>query len=64
MIEKVVKKYTLGVDDHQQELDDLEYWLSRPPEERVDEVERLRKIYCGTIPRLERVAVVVKPTSG
>lgn len=62
MIEKVVKKYRLGVDDKQQELDDLDYWLSRSPEERVDEVDRLRKIYCGTVPRLQRVAVVIKPT--
>jgi len=29
---------------------DLEYWLSRPPEERIAAVEMLRRMYHGIFP--------------
>jgi len=43
---------------------DLAYWLSRPPAERIAEVERLRREYYGIpadgdFPRLQRVARVL-----
>jgi hypothetical protein len=45
----------------------LEYWLSRPPEERIAEVERLRREYLALgngsdepLPRLHRSLLVVK----
>jgi hypothetical protein len=43
---------------------DLAYWLSRPPAERIAEVERLRREYDGIpadgdFPRLQRVARVL-----
>jgi len=64
MIEKVVKKYTLGVDDKQQELDDLEYWLSRPPGERVAEVERLRRLVHGEPRPIEKFVRIVDMRTG
>lgn len=38
----------------------LEYWLSRPAEERIAEVMRLREMICGPAQRLQRVARVIK----
>jgi len=46
MIEKVVKKRDLN--NHNQPKEDLEYWLSRTPEERLAAVEILREQYYGT----------------
>jgi len=60
MIEKVVKKMPLDAKRQMQE--DLAYWLSRPPQERVAEVERLREMVCGRTQRLQRVARVIKRT--
>ncbi|MCP4642415.1 MAG: hypothetical protein GY851_18365 [bacterium] len=40
--------------------DDLAYWLSRPPEERVAAVEFLRRQHYGTLPRLQRTVRVIK----
>jgi len=37
----------------------LEYWLSRPPEERLAAVDELRRGFYGDLPRLQRVARVV-----
>jgi hypothetical protein len=39
---------------------DIEYWLSRPPEERIAAVEMLRKMYHGNYGRLQRVCRVVE----
>lgn len=58
MIEKVVHRFKLG--DPQSAQDDLRYWLSRPQEERVLAVERLRGQFYGHSERLQRVARVVK----
>lgn len=59
MIERVVR--VTGVDDDSGPARDLAYWLSRPPAERLAEVERLRREYYGippdgAFPRLQRVA--------
>jgi len=58
MIQKVVHKRNL------QELsevkENLAYWLSRQPEERIDAVERLRRERHGNEQRLQRVARVIQ----
>jgi hypothetical protein len=56
MIEKIVKKKKL------QDLleDDLDYWLSKSPEERIQALELLRKQYNGNSAGLQRVARVVQ----
>lgn len=57
-IRKVVKKFRLAdVDDIRQ---DLEYWLRRPPEERLAAVELLRRQMYGPPTRLQRIARVVQ----
>jgi hypothetical protein len=46
---------------------DLDYWLSRPPEERIAAVEMLRRMYHGdyaATPRLQRVFRVVERGKG
>lgn len=62
MIEKVVKKYTLGVDDEQQELDDLIYWLGKTSAERIEAVNILRRRLYGDQRRLQRVVTFVQRT--
>jgi len=47
MIKRVFKKYVIG--DQKQRNDDLHYWLSRPPEERIAAVEHLRRQYYGNL---------------
>ncbi|MBI2422897.1 MAG: hypothetical protein HYV27_08705 [Candidatus Hydrogenedentes bacterium] len=61
MIEKVFKKLKLGDDTAAA---DLEYWLSRPPEERVAAVEILRKQQYGNAGRIQRVVRIVKRSTG
>lgn len=58
MIRKIVKKKTLDV--RQSIKDDLDYWLSRTPEERIAAVEILRKQYDGNSNRLQRTARVIQ----
>lgn len=58
MIEKVVKKGVLSEFDEVKE--NLAYWLSRTPEERVESVELLRRQYYGNTGRLQRVARVIR----
>jgi hypothetical protein len=48
------------LEDHDEVRQNLAYWLSRPPEERLRAVEDLRIAYYGPIPRLQRVARVVE----
>jgi hypothetical protein len=33
--------------EYDEELETIEYWLTRTPEERLEEVERLRREYWG-----------------
>jgi hypothetical protein len=58
MIQKVVHKAKLH--EHNEIRQNLEYWLSRTPEERVAAVEFYRRQVYGDIPRLQRVARVIK----
>jgi hypothetical protein len=62
MIQKIVKKN--NVDDFSSIREDLTYWLSRPPEERVAAVEYLRRQYHGNTARLQRSARVVQREQG
>jgi hypothetical protein len=39
---------------------DLSWWLSRPPEERIEAVEILRRQYHGNTERLQRVARIIE----
>jgi hypothetical protein len=57
MIRKIVKKHDL--DNFSEIGQNLEYWLSRPPEERLAAVDTLRREYYGDSQRLQRVARVI-----
>ena len=57
MIEKVIKirkLNELGPDD------DLDFWLSLPPDERISAVEFLRRQFNGDSTRLQRTVKVIK----
>lgn len=58
MIEKVMKKGSLG--ETQDPSQDLAYWLSKTPEERIAAVDHLRRQYYGTGARLQRVVKIIK----
>jgi hypothetical protein len=58
MIRKTVHKHDL--DNFSEIQQNLEYWLSRPPEERLAAVDALRRQYYGDSHRLQRVARVVQ----
>lgn len=58
MIQKIVTKHRLQERTTTQE--DLAYWLSKTPEERVATVDYLRTQYYGNATRLQRVARVVQ----
>ncbi len=52
MIQKIVKKG--AVDELSSIKEDLAFWLSKPPEERVAAVDFLRRQYNGNTARLQR----------
>jgi hypothetical protein len=58
MIQKIVQKHRLQERTTTQ--DDLAYWLSKTPEERVATVDYLRRQYYGNATRLQRVARVIQ----
>ncbi|KPQ45405.1 MAG: hypothetical protein MPEBLZ_00003 [Candidatus Methanoperedens nitroreducens] len=58
MVQKIVKKHRLQERTTIQ--DDLAYWLSKTPEERVATVDYLRAQYYGNATRLQRVARVIQ----
>ncbi len=60
MIKKVVK--IIDLNDKDNPLDDLKYWLSKPSRERIAAVEYLRRQFHGSSARLQRVARVVQRT--
>ena len=60
MIQKVVKKRNLK--DSSSIKEDLAYWLSKPPEERVAMVDYLRRQYHGSTARLKRIVRVIHRT--
>ena len=59
MIKKIVTKRKLYESSLK---DDLAYWLSKPPEERIAAVDYLRKQYHGSTTRLQRSARVIQRT--
>lgn len=58
MIKKVVSKR--NINECFSPTVDLEFWLSKTPEERIAAVEYLRRQCYGSSARLQRVARVVK----
>jgi hypothetical protein len=60
MIRKTVQKHRM--DNYSEIRQNLEYWLSRSPEERIAAVEEIRREYHGDSHRLQRVARVVQQT--
>ena len=58
MIEKVVTKYNLQ--DWCKVKDDLNYWLSKTPQQRIEAVEYLRSQYYGNSAGLQRTVRVVE----
>jgi hypothetical protein len=58
MIEKTVRIIDLKNDSSIR--DDLAYWLSKTPEERISAIEFLRRQYHGSSARLQRVARVIQ----
>jgi len=62
MIQKVVSKRNLN--DSSSVKEDLAYWLSKNPEDRVAAVDCLRTQYHGSTARLQRSARVIKRTQG
>jgi hypothetical protein len=62
MIRKIVQVHRL--DSHLEMRQNLEYWLGRPPEERIAAVEELRRQVYGDSHRLQRVARVVQQAQG
>jgi len=60
MIKKVVAKSNLK--DSSSIKADLEYWLSKPPEERVAAVDYLRRQYNDGGERLQRSVRVIQRT--
>jgi hypothetical protein len=58
VIRKTVQKHRLDKDLEIRQ--NLQYWLSRPPEERLAAVDLLRRQLYGDIPGLQRVVRVVK----
>ena len=58
MIQKIVVKKNL--DENNSIIDDLKFWLSKSPEERVSAVEYLRRQYHGSTARLQRTVKVIQ----
>jgi len=57
MIRKVVKVHHM--DEYDEVRENLRYWLSRPPEERLAAVDELRRQAYGDSQRLQRVVRVI-----
>jgi hypothetical protein len=62
VIQKIVNKRDLN--DSSPVKEDLAYWLSKSPEERVGTVDYLRRQYHGSTARLQRSARAIKRTQG
>jgi hypothetical protein len=50
--------------DTDEQREDLAYWLSRPPEERIDAVNFLRRRHYGDLGRLQRVVHIIQRPRG
>jgi hypothetical protein len=55
---KTVQKHDL--DNFLEIRQNLQYWLSQSPEERLAAVDALRREYYGDTHRLQRVALIVQ----
>jgi len=62
MIEKKLHKHRLG--EHLEIRQNLEYWLSRAPEERLAAVDLLRRQLYGNTKRLQRTSRIVQRSKG
>ena len=60
MIKKVVIRQNLDEHKYRSIKDNLAFWLSRLPEERISVVEYLRRQYHGSTKRLQRTARVIQ----
>ena len=60
MIQKVVTKRTLN--DLSSRKNDLLFWLTKSPEERISTVEYLRRQFYGSTARLQRSARIIQRT--
>jgi hypothetical protein len=58
MIEKIVRKGKMS--DISEIKDNLAYWLSKTPEERIEAVELLRRELHGSTKGLQRTARIVQ----
>jgi len=58
VIQKIVKKISLN--DPDQIKSDLEYWLSRTPEERISAVEILRRQKYGDDLRVDKTICIIR----
>lgn len=58
MIEKTVK--IRNINDKNLISDDVKYWMSRSPEERVAAVDYLRRQFHGNSERLQRVVRIIQ----
>ena len=55
MIKKIIKKSVL-----KDKGDDLAYWLSKSPEERIETLELLRKQFNGNTARFQRTIRIIQ----
>ena len=60
MIKKIVNKHSLEEYRKHSIENDLNYWLSKSPSERIAAVDYLRKQYHGNTIRLQRTVRVIK----
>ena len=60
MIKKIIKKQDLKEHHLNSTQNDLAFWLSKTPDERIFAVEFLRKQYHGSTARLQRSARVIE----
>ena len=58
MIQKIITRHNLK--DSLSMKEDLAYWLSKTPEERIEAVEYLRRQYYENSTRLQRIARVIQ----
>jgi len=56
-IEKVVSIKQLREPAH---LDDLEYWMSKTVQERIEAIEYLRRMHHGNTARLQRTVSIIQ----
>lgn len=60
MIRKIVIKR--NIKDINSIKEDLAYWLSKTPEERIETIEYLRRQRHGSSKRLQRIARIIQQT--